>query len=127
MPPARRVQQQTAGVPRKRYACAIHFAPDTGVLLGYALCPCSCRRRSDTGGRHKQPESELQVVCVAWADAQKLLVVGTAGGAAYLQGSRRVTNADCPDGPDKSSWERALAWACRLPLVQSTAEAVRER
>ena len=45
-------------------------------------------RRTDLGKRHKQPESELQVACVAWADAEKLLVVGQAGGAAYLHGGR---------------------------------------
>ena len=52
------------------------------------LCPCFCRRRSDAGGRHKLPESKLQVACVAWANAQNLLVVGHAGGAAYLHGGR---------------------------------------
>ena len=40
---------------------------------------------------------------------------GTAGQyAGVLPGSRRVTNADFPDGRDESSWERALTWACRL-------------
>ena len=47
------------------------------------------RRRSDKGGRHKQPEAKLQVACVKWAREERgLLVVGQAGGVAYLFGGR---------------------------------------
>lgn len=49
--------------------------------------PCS-RRRSDLGKRHDGPEARLQVACKRWADEQDLLVVGTAGGAAYKFGGR---------------------------------------
>ena len=43
---------------------------------------------------------------------------GTAGQyAGVLPGSRRVTNADCPDGRDESSWKRALAWCINSSSV----------
>ena len=40
------------------------------------------------GKRHDGPEARLQVSCKNWADEEDLLVVGTAGGAAYLYGGR---------------------------------------
>lgn len=43
--------------------------------------------RKDKGTRHQQPESKLQVACVAWADTQDLLVDGSPGGAAYKKGT----------------------------------------
>ena len=52
------------------------------------LAPSDSKRRSDAGARHAQPESKLQVACVAWADTQDLLVDGSPGGEAYRKGAR---------------------------------------
>ena len=45
------------------------------------------KQRKDKGVRHAQPESKLQVACVAWADTQDLLVDGSPGGAAFCKGA----------------------------------------
>ena len=52
------------------------------------LALSASKRRSDAGARHAQPESKLQVACVAWADTQDLLVDGSPGGEAYRKGAR---------------------------------------
>lgn len=46
--------------------------------------------RKDKGCKHQQPESKLQVACVAWADAQDLLVDGSPGGAAFMKGAHKA-------------------------------------
>ena len=54
------------------------------------LAPSDSKRRSDAGARHAQPESKLQVACVAWADTQDLLVDGSPGGEAYRKGAHKA-------------------------------------
>ena len=53
------------------------------------LALSASKRRSDAGARHAQPESKLQVACVAWADTQDLLVDGSPGGEAYRKGAHK--------------------------------------
>jgi len=48
------------------------------------------KRRSDEGGTHEQPESKLQVACVAWAETEDLVVDGSPGGAAFKKGAHKA-------------------------------------
>ncbi|KOO28011.1 hypothetical protein Ctob_007632 [Chrysochromulina tobinii] len=43
------------------------------------------KNRSDAGKAHDNPETRLQVACVAWCDAAGILVDGSPGGAAFMR------------------------------------------
>ena len=55
--------------------------------------PSPRAQRSDKGKKHKQPESKLQVACVAWAHAQELLIDGSPGGEAFRKGTHKARGA----------------------------------
>ena len=57
------------------------------------------RRRSDNGRTHAQPEKDLQVACVRWAEANNLLVIGSPGGASFRNGGHaaRIGRPGAPD------------------------------
>ena len=52
--------------------------------------------RSDKGGSHRRKESTLQVACVAWCDANGILVDGSPGGAAYKSGAHKARGCNRP-------------------------------
>lgn len=56
-------------------------------------------RRSDNGRTHAQPEKDLQVACVRWAEENNLLVIGSPGGASFRNGghSARIGRPGAPD------------------------------
>ena len=56
--------------------------------------------RSDKGGSHRRKEAELQVKCVAWCDANDILVVGSPGGAAFQAGAHKARGCNRPGTPD---------------------------
>ena len=47
-------------------------------------------KRSDAGKAHDNPETRLQVACVAWCDAADILVDGSPGGAAFMKGAHKA-------------------------------------
>ena len=60
----------------------------------------SRKERSDKGGNHKRPESGLQVACVAWCDANGILVDGSPGGSAFKTGAHKARGCNRPGRPD---------------------------
>ena len=75
-------------------------------------CICACLRplaqvsgksrrvRSDKGQRHARREATLQVSCVAWADANNILVDGSPGGAAFKHGAHHARGCNRAGRPD---------------------------
>lgn len=66
-----------------------------GVCSPTAYADLSLPLRSATPSsvakpKNKQPESQMQMLCVSWARGQDLVVVGTAGGAHYAGGPRQA-------------------------------------
>ena len=47
-------------------------------------------KRSDAGKAHDNPETRLQVACVAWCDAADILVDGSPGGAAFMKSAHKA-------------------------------------
>ena len=60
----------------------------------------SRRVRSDKGQRHARREATLQVSCVAWADANNILVDGSPGGAAFKHGAHHARGCNRAGRPD---------------------------
>ena len=48
------------------------------------------KKRSDAGKAHDNPETRLQVACVAWCDAADILVDGSPGGAAFMKSAHKA-------------------------------------
>ena len=56
--------------------------------------------RSDRGKKHNRQETLLQVSCVAWCDANNILVDGSPGGCAFKSGAHKARGCNRPGRPD---------------------------
>ena len=58
------------------------------------------RQRSDKGGSHRSTETKLQIACVAWCDANNILVDGSPGGHSFKSGAHKSRGCNRPGRPD---------------------------